>query len=363
MSKDTAPKRSLWREIVGRLPAGNRSDDEESSRPIRPDSGVEPGLAQTEPPKSAPPEAAARSWWQRLKDGLARSSAGLSTSVSDLFNKRKLDAQTLDDFEDALLRADLGVNTAASIATTIGSGRYGRDLDPVAVKGILVDEIEKLLAPVARALVIDPSKKPFVILVVGVNGSGKTTTIGKLGAKFIAQGHSVTLAAGDTFRAAAIEQLKLWGQRIGAPVIAREQGADAAGLAFEALTTARQEGTDILLLDTAGRLQNRAELMGELEKIVRVIKKIDDTAPHAVLLVLDATVGQNALSQVEIFAKTAGVTGLVMTKLDGTARGGILVAIAAKFGLPINLIGVGEGVDDLEPFAARDFAKALVGVD
>jgi fused signal recognition particle receptor len=363
MPKDTAPKRSLWNEIARRLPAGNRPQDAGSPQSAHRDGEGEARLAQAEPPRTAPSDAAPRSWWQRLKDGLARSSTGLSTSVSDLFNKRKLDAQTLEDFEDALLRADLGVDTAASIAMKIGSGRYGRDLDPVAVKGILVDEIETLLAPVARPLVVDPSKKPFVILVVGVNGSGKTTTIGKLGAKFAAQGHSVMLAAGDTFRAAAIEQLKLWGQRIGAPVIAREQGADAAGLAFEALTAARQEGADILMLDTAGRLQNRAELMGELEKIVRVIKKIDDTAPHAVLLVLDATVGQNALSQVEIFAKTAGVTGLVMTKLDGTARGGILVALAAKFGLPINLIGVGEGIDDLEPFAARDFAKALVGVE
>ena len=198
---------------------------------------------------------------------------------------------------------------------------------------------------------------------VGVNGSGKTTTIGKLGAKLAAQGKSVMLAAGDTFRAAAIEQLKVWGERIGAPVIAREQGADAAGLAFDALTEARREGCDVLLLDTAGRLQNRTELMGELEKIIRVIRKIDAEAPHAVLLVLDATVGQNALSQVEIFQKIAGVTGLVMTKLDGTARGGILVAIAARFGLPIHLIGVGEGIEDLEAFSARDFANALAGLD
>jgi fused signal recognition particle receptor len=363
MSKDTAPRRSLWSHIARQLPGGDRLDDGGSASVARPEGETEPGLAQAEGPETASPEAEPRSWWRRLKEGLARSSAGLSTSLSDLFNKRKLDDQTLEGFEDALLRADLGVNAAAGIAATIGSGRYGRDLDPEAVKGILVDEIEKVLAPAARPLIVDPSKKPFVILMVGVNGSGKTTTIGKLGSKLAAQGRSVMLAAGDTFRAAAIEQLKLWGQRIDAPVIAREQGADAAGLAFEALTTARRQGADVLLLDTAGRLQNRAELMGELAKIVRVIKKVDDTAPHAVLLVLDATVGQNALSQVEIFAKTAGVTGLVMTKLDGTARGGILVAIAAKFGLPINLIGVGEGIDDLEPFAARDFAKALVGVE
>src|SRR5580704_18440729 len=314
-------------------------------------------------PQAISPAQAQGSWWGRLKEGLSRSSAGLSTGISDLFTKRRLDAATLDDFEDVLLRADLGVDTATRITREIASGRYGRDLDAGAVKGILVDEIEALLAPVARPIEIEPGHKPFVILMVGVNGSGKTTTIGKLGAKLKAQGRKVVFAAGDTFRAAAIEQLKLWGERIGAPVIARQQGADAAGLAFEALSTAREPGTDVLLIDTAGRLQNRTELMGELEKIVRSIKKLDASAPHAVLLVLDATVGQNALSQVEIFARIAGVTGLVMTKLDGTARGGILVAIAAKFGLPIHLIGVGEGVDDLEPFSARDFARALVGVE
>jgi fused signal recognition particle receptor len=303
------------------------------------------------------------SWWGRLREGLRRSSIGLSAGIGDLFTKRKLDAATLEDFEDLLLRADLGLDTATRITRAIASGRYGRDLDAGAVKAILVDEIDALLAPVARPLEVEPRHKPFVILMVGVNGSGKTTTIGKLGAKLKAQGRKVMFAAGDTFRAAAIEQLKLWGERIGAPVIARQQGADAAGLAFEALSTARAQGADVLLIDTAGRLQNRTELMGELEKIVRAIAKIDASAPHAVLLVLDATVGQNALSQVEIFARTAGVTGLVMTKLDGTARGGILVAIAAKFGLPIHLIGVGEGIDDLEPFSARDFARALVGVE
>ncbi|MBV9589686.1 MAG: signal recognition particle-docking protein FtsY [Hyphomicrobiales bacterium] len=309
------------------------------------------------------PAHARSSWWGRLKQGLSRSSTGLSSGITDLFTKRRLDAATLEDFEDLLLRSDLGVDTATHITRAIASSRYGRDLDPDAVKGILVDEIEALLAPVAHPLIVEPERKPFVVLMVGVNGSGKTTTIGKLGAKFKAQGRNVMLAAGDTFRAAAIEQLKLWGERIGAPVIARQQGADAAGLAFEALSSARAEGADVLLIDTAGRLQNRAELMGELEKILRSIKKIDATAPHAVLLVLDATVGQNALSQVEIFAKTAGVTGLVMTKLDGTARGGILVALAGRFALPIHLVGVGEGVDDLEPFSARDFAKALVGVE
>jgi fused signal recognition particle receptor len=219
-----------------------------------------------------------------------------------------------------------------------------------------------VLEPVAKPLVI-AGAKPFVILVVGVNGSGKTTTIGKLVSKLSAEGRKVVLGAGDTFRAAAIDQLRIWGQRTGAKVVAREPGADSAGLAFDAINEARSDNADVVIIDTAGRLQNRAELMGELEKMVRVIKKAEATAPHAVLLVLDATVGQNALSQVEVFGKIAGVTGLVMTKLDGTARGGILVAIARKFGLPIHFIGVGEGVDDLAPFSPRDFGKALAGLE
>jgi fused signal recognition particle receptor len=212
-------------------------------------------------------------------------------------------------------------------------------------------------------LKVDPAQKPFVMLMVGVNGSGKTTTIGKLSSKFRAEGKTVMMAAGDTFRAAAIEQLTIWGQRTGAQVVAREQGGDAAGLAFDALKQAKEQNVDVLMIDTAGRLQNRTELMAELEKVVRVIKKLDETAPHAVLLVLDATVGQNALSQVEIFGKTAGVTGLVMTKLDGTARGGILVAISEKFKMPIHFVGVGEGVDDLEPFTASDFSRAIAGLE
>ena len=223
-------------------------------------------------------------------------------------------------------------------------------------------ELTKTLAPVAEPLVLDDGAKPNVILVVGVNGTGKTTTIGKLGAKLAADGKKVMLAAGDTFRAAAIDQLKIWGERIGAPVEARDVGADAAGLAFDALARAKTERADVLMIDTAGRLQNKTELMAELEKIIRVIRKQDPDAPHHVLLTLDATTGQNALSQVEIFARTAGVTGLVMTKLDGTARGGILVAVAAKFGLPVHFIGVGEGIDDLEPFDAADFARAIAGL-
>jgi fused signal recognition particle receptor len=245
----------------------------------------------------------------------------------------------------------------------VGQGRYDKSIDPAEVRSILASEVEKVLVPVARPLEIDATKKPYVILVVGVNGSGKTTTIGKLAAKLAGEGHKVMLAAGDTFRAAAIEQLQIWGARIGASVISRQQGADAAGLAFDAINEARREGADVLIMDTAGRLQNRTELMAELEKILRVMRKVDPEAPHASLLVIDATVGQNALSQVEIFGRVAGVTGLVMTKLDGTARGGILVAISEKHKLPVHFIGVGEGADDLEPFEARDFARAIAGLD
>ena len=312
-------------------------------------------------PESKP--AAARGWWQRLTEGMRRTSSSLSESVTGLFTKRKLDEATLEELEDALIRADLGVPTALRITEAISSGRYNKEISPQEVRTILAGEVEKTLQPVAHALTIDRTKKPFVILMVGVNGAGKTTTIGKLSQKFRGQGLTVMLAAGDTFRAAAIEQLKIWGERVGAPVLAREQGADAAGLAFDALQEARAGGTDVLLVDTAGRLQNKTGLMAELEKIVRVMKKFDETAPHATLLVLDATVGQNAISQVELFQKAAGVTGLVMTKLDGTARGGILVALAARFGLPVHFIGVGEGVEDLEPFAARDFAHAIAGLE
>jgi len=302
-------------------------------------------------------------WWQRLTGGLKRTSSALGGALSDLVAKRKLDAATIAEIKDVLIRADLGLDTADRIGAALGQSRYAAEISPEEVKGVVAAEIETALGPVAQPLMIDASKKPFVILVAGVNGSGKTTTIGKLAAKFRAEGRSVMLAAGDTFRAAAIEQLKIWGERTGAPVIAREAGADAAGLAFDAVRAAKEGGVDVLLIDTAGRLQNRTELMSELEKIVRVIKKVDPSAPHAVLLVLDATVGQNALSQVEIFRKAVGVTGLVMTKLDGTARGGILVAIAAKFPVPVHFVGVGESVDDLAPFSARDFARAVAGID
>jgi fused signal recognition particle receptor len=304
-----------------------------------------------------------QSWWQRLSGGLKRTSSSISTAITDLVTKRKLDGATVEELEELLIRADLGVDVAARIAQAIAHGRYDKQVSETEVKAILAAEVEKVLAPVAKPIAIDASKKPFVILVVGVNGSGKTTTIGKLSARFRAEGRKVMLAAGDTFRAAAIEQLKIWGSRTGAKVIAKEQGSDPASTAFEAVSTAQAEGAEILIMDTAGRLQNRAELMQELEKIVRVMKKVDTTAPHAVLLVLDATVGQNALSQAQEFTRIAGVTGLVMTKLDGTARGGILVALAAKHKLPVHFIGVGEGVDDLSPFAAKDFAKAIAGIE
>ena len=302
-------------------------------------------------------------WWQRLKSGLARSSSSIGQGITDLFTKRRLDDDTLQDFEDVLIRADLGLPVASRIVEAVGKGRYGKEIEGEEVKAILAAEVTKTLTPVAKPLVIDETKRPFVILMVGVNGSGKTTTIGKLAAKFSAEGRKVMLAAGDTFRAAAIEQLQVWGTRVGAPVITRPQGSDASGLVFDALDKAYEAGSDVLLIDTAGRLQNRTELMAELEKVIRVIKKKDETAPHATVLVLDATVGQNALSQVEIFGKIAGVTGLVMTKLDGTARGGILVALAEKFGLPVHFIGVGEAVDDLEPFNADEFGRAIAGLD
>jgi fused signal recognition particle receptor len=304
-----------------------------------------------------------QTWWRRLSDGLKRTSSSLSTAVADLVTKRKLDRAMVEEIEDVLLRADLGTEVAARIAAAVGHGRYDKAISADEVKAVVATEVEQVLSAVAKPLVIDAARKPFVVLVVGVNGSGKTTTIGKLASKFRGEGRKVMLAAGDTFRAAAVEQLKIWGERTQAPVIARAQGADSAGLAFDALTAAKADGIDVLLIDTAGRLQNKAELMNELEKVVRVMKKVDADAPHAVLLVLDATVGQNALSQVDAFLKTAGVTGLVMTKLDGTARGGILVALSARFGLPVHFIGVGEGIDDLAPFTAKDFAKAIAGIE
>ena len=298
-------------------------------------------------------------WLQRLKAGLTKTSARLSEDISGLFTKRKLGADTLEDLEDLLIQADLGVDTAMRITSALAKGRYEKGIAPEDVRAVLAAEVERALAPVAKPLVIDGAHRPHVILVVGVNGTGKTTTIGKLAQKFVQEGKKVTLAAGDTFRAAAIDQLKIWGERTGSDVVAGAVGSDAAGLAFDALTRARENASDVLLIDTAGRLQNKQALMGELEKVLRVLRKIDSTAPHQVLLVLDATTGQNALNQVEVFKDKAGVTGIVMTKLDGTARGGILVAISAKFGLPVHAIGIGEGVEDLAAFDAGEFARAI----
>jgi len=319
-------------------------------------------VSRAEPaPAAEPVEEPKGNWWQRLRQGLSRTSGQLTGQITGIFTKRKLDDQTLEELEDILLQADLGVETAMRITDALSSTRYGKDISPAEVQKVMAAEIAKVLGPVARPLELDLSHKPHVILVVGVNGTGKTTTIGKLAAKLSAGGLKVTLAAGDTFRAAAIEQLKIWGERTGSKVVSTKLGADAAGLAYEAFETARADGADVLIIDTAGRLQNRTELMDELAKVVRVIGKLDPDAPHTVLQTLDATTGQNALNQVEIFRNVAGVNGLVMTKLDGTARGGILVAIAAKHKLPVYFVGVGEGVDDLEPFEAADFASAIAG--
>ncbi len=341
-------ERSLMDRFLGRKPAG----EAEAAAPE----------AAPEPAPESPPEAERpRSWLQRLRAGLARSSTALGQNLSALIRKRKLDDETLQDLEDILVQADLGLETAVRITERLARERYDKEIDDAELRAVLAQEIEAVLTPVAKPLEIDPAHSPHVILVVGVNGAGKTTTIGKLAAQFRREGKSVVLGAGDTFRAAAIEQLKIWGERTGSTVVAREQGSDASALAFEALREAREAGADVVMIDTAGRLQNKTELMGELEKIVRVVRKQDASAPHDVILVLDATTGQNAMSQTEIFRQVCGVTGLVMTKLDGTARGGILVAIAAKHGLPVHAIGVGEGIGDLHPFEAGDFARAIAG--
>ena len=312
--------------------------------------------------EAAPVAQPKRTWFQRLREGLARTSSQLTGQITSLFTKRKLDDDTLQDLEDLLIQADLGVETALRITDTLASERYGKDVTGADVSRIMSAEITKVLEPVAKPLELDLNHKPHVILVVGVNGTGKTTTIGKLAAKLSGAGLKVMLAAGDTFRAAAIEQLKIWAERTGSDIVSSKLGADAAGLAYEAYEQAKLKKSDVLIVDTAGRLQNKAELMAELEKIVRVLGKLDPDAPHTVLQTLDATTGQNAMNQVEIFRNVAGVSGLIMTKLDGTARGGILVAIAAKHKLPVYFIGVGEGIDDLEPFEAKDFAEAIAGV-
>ena len=298
-----------------------------------------------------------------MRTGLSRSSTQLTQGINTIFLRRRLDDAALSELEDLLIASDMGIGVSGEVVEALRRTRFNQEVSPDEVRAALAEEVIRLIEPVMKPLRLDSAKRPFVILVVGVNGSGKTTTIGKLAKQYREAGRSVLLAAGDTFRAAAVEQLEIWGERAGCPVMARPTGSDAAGLAFDALERARAEGTEILLIDTAGRLHNKADLMGELQKIVRVLKKVDATAPHAVLLVLDATVGQNAHAQAEIFRAMVGVTGIVMTKLDGTAKGGVLVSLAEKYGIPIHAIGIGEGAEDLRPFEARAYARSLVGLD
>lgn len=331
-----------------RLAQGLDSIVEEGAVPAAPEPAPAPAPA---PSASAPAEAPAR-------PGLLGRLLGQGGEVQ----RRVMDDAMLESLEELLIQADMGVDTALRVTANLAEGRMGRRVSADEIKAALASEIARIMEPVARPLPLYP-KKPQVVLVVGVNGSGKTTTIGKLASQFKAAGKSVVIAAGDTFRAAAVEQLQIWGQRAGVPVMTAPEGSDPASLAFDAMTRAEAEGADLLMIDTAGRLQNRTDLMEELAKIVRVIRKKDPSAPHNTILVLDATTGQNALSQVEIFRKIADVSGLVMTKLDGTAKGGVLVALADRFGLPIHAIGVGEQIDDLSPFDPDEFAKALVGMD
>ena len=302
------------------------------------------------------------SWLKKLKSGLGKTSARVTASLGAVLGRKGIDAASLEEVEDALISADLGTAAAAKLAERMRRHKFEGEVNASTLAAALSDGITDILAPVALPLVPDAAHRPHVVLLVGVNGSGKTTTAGKLAQQWVQAGKKVTLAAGDTFRAAAIDQLKIWGDRTGTTVVAGTQGGDAAALAYHALEQARADGTDILIIDTAGRLQNRSELMDELSKIVRVIRKLDDTAPHDSVIVLDGTVGQNAISQVSAFREVADVSGLIVTKLDGSAKGGVVIALAEAFGLPVHAVGVGEGADDLQPFEARDFANALAGV-
>ncbi len=383
MSEPEAKKTSLFGRLFGRKdvePAKPQPVSDEAAAPSEP--GAEAALTQGQSnrapneaaastlalvpaPVAAPaaampaPAPAPSSWLSRLTSGLAKTSARLTDGISSIFTKRKLDGETLEDLEDLLIGADLGIETSSRIISAISKGRFEKGISPEDVRRILAEEVSRVLVPVAKPLVVDNARRPHVILVVGVNGSGKTTTIGKLAAQFRREGRATMLAAGDTVRAAAIDQLKVWGERTGTPVLARDVGSDSSGLAYDAMRQAIDAGTEVLIIDTAGRLQNKQVLMDELEKVIRVIKKLDPSAPHDCVLVLDATTGQNALNQVEVFRQRAAVSGLVMTKLDGTAKGGILVAIAARYGLPVHAIGVGEGVDDLSPFDPKEFAETI----
>ena len=307
------------------------------------------------------PDVTSKNWLQRLKSALLRTSSAIAEGLNTIFTGGRLTEAQLEELEDLLIGADVGLDTSTKLVEKIRQAKLDKETDADDVKALLAEAIEEILHPVARALEVKEESKPHVILVVGVNGSGKTTTIGKLAQHYQAQGKKVMLAAGDTFRAAAIEQLKIWADRTKSPIIAKEHGADAAGLAYEAIEQAQAQQMDVLLIDTAGRLHNKSGLMAELAKVVRVIQKRLPEAPHDTVLVLDATVGQNAHAQVDSFAKMVQVSGLVMTKLDGTAKGGVIVALAEKFGLPVHAIGIGEGAEDLRPFTAQDFAKSLVG--
>ena len=302
-------------------------------------------------------------FFSRLKEGLSRSTQKLSTSITAVFTKRKLDDAALDELEELLIAADLGPSVAGRVIDAFRRTRFGQDVTDEEIKTALSDEITKILGPVAQPLEIDASHAPHVVLVVGVNGTGKTTTIGKFAQFYRDQGLRPMLVAGDTFRAAAVEQLQIWGERTGAPVVSGKPETDAAGLVFGALERARREGIDVLLIDTAGRLHNKTALMEELAKIIRVMRKLDPTAPHSTVLVLDATTGQNALNQVEVFQDLVNIDGLIVTKLDGSARGGVVVALAEEFGLPVHAVGVGEKVGDLRPFVAAEFARGLVGAN
>jgi fused signal recognition particle receptor len=350
--------KDLWGRIAGKKDVG-MPDPAPSGAPAL-DAGQEP-----DPAARMPAAAAERvGFLGRLRAGLSRSAAKLTENLGALFTRRKLDDAALEELEETLIAADLGLAASRRIVERFRKTRFGRDVTGAEIREALAEEIAAILAPVAKPLVPDPARAPFTLLMVGVNGTGKTTTIGKLGAQWTAEGHRVAFAAGDTFRAAAVEQLQVWGARTGCPVHAPEKdGADAAGLAFDALRAAKQDGTGILLIDTAGRLHNKSALMEELRKILRVLRRVDESAPHAVVLTLDATTGQNAIQQVKVFREMVEVSGLVVTKLDGSAKGGVVVALAEEFGLPVHAVGVGEKAEDLRPFDPREFARSLVGLD
>ncbi|MEL7129571.1 MAG: signal recognition particle-docking protein FtsY [Pseudomonadota bacterium] len=345
-------------------------NDEQSPEPISATDAPLPepiptpsGDDRTEDEASPDAETKSPGFFSKLTTGLKRSSSKLSGGLTDVFTKKKLDEETLEALEDLLIVSDLGAAAAAKVAANLAKGRFDKEISEPEIKTALAEEVAAIMAPREEIIDFAEGPRPRIVLFVGVNGSGKTTTIGKIASRLKAQGAKALLVAGDTFRAAAIEQLTVWGERAGIPVLAKAPGADAAGLVYEAVEKAKAENYDLVLVDTAGRLQNKSELMSELAKVVRVVQKLDPDAPHDVILVLDATVGQNALSQVEAFRHTAGVTGLVMTKLDGTAKGGVLVAIAEAHALPIHFVGVGERAEDLQPFSATAYARALVGLD